>query len=262
MPRAALTAELITDAIAADGCLWVEGLLDQSEVAPLVEGIDRAFDGYDRWEEQHQAHGDQPSTDPWFSAFIPEPATVHITRPALRAGGGLPTADSPRLVRRWFDLVAETGLLAEVTRLFGETPITTLDKGTLRRVTSELGIEWHQDGAFLGPENGALNVWLALTDCAAAPGLEVVARRFDDVVETGTGGATYDWSTGPEVIADLARTTPVVKPPLAAGDALIFDGLLLHRTAQDPPHKTRYAIETWFFRPSRFPAHQQVPLAF
>jgi hypothetical protein len=134
----------------------------------------------------------------------------------------------------------------------------------LRRIGDDSGIEWHQDGSFLQPENGALNVWVTLSDCSDARGLEIVSRRFDELAPTGTGGAGYDWSTGPEVVAELARTTPVVQPDFSAGDALVFDGLLLHRTAPESPRRpeTRYAIETWFFRPSRFPDHQQVPLAF
>lgn len=189
---------------------------------------------------------------------------MHATRPWLRAGGGLFTADSPRVMRAWFDVVERTGLLDVIARYFGETPITSLDKCALRRIEAGAGIEWHQDGSFLGAENHALNAWVTLSDCRDAPGLEIVSRRFEDVTTTGTGGAGYDWSTGPDVVAELARTTPIVRPAFREGDALVFDGLLLHRTAQEPPSmpNTRYAIETWFFRPSRFPEHQQVPLAF
>ncbi len=61
----------------------------------------------------------------------------------------------------------------------------------------------------------------------------------------------------------LTASSPVVQPHFRPGDALFFDGLLLHRSTQPPPALPgrRYAIETWFFRPSRFPAHQEVPLS-
>lgn len=257
--RSDLSPECITDAIASAGCLWVKGLLDPEAIVGFIDGIDRAFAGYDRAEGSGER-----APDPWFSEFIPEPSAVHATRPWLRAGGGLFTADSPRVLRSWFETVEETGVLDVVSRCFRETPVTSLDKCALRRIPAGSGIEWHQDGSFLGPESYALNVWLTLTDCSDAPGLEIVSRRFAEVTTTGTGGAGYDWSTGPEVVAELARTTPIVRPDFKAGDALIFDGLLLHRTAQEPPAmpKIRYAIETWFFRPSRFPSQQEVPLAF
>ena len=260
VPRSEITPEVVMGAIASAGCIWVEGLLDPADVAWLRDGIDRAVEGHDRW--AGDGYPEEAPVDPWFSPFIPEPAMVHMTRPALRDRGGVFLADSPRLIRRWFDLLAEVGILDLVTEAFGETPVTSLDKDTLRRVATGEGIEWHQDGAFLGPESKSLDVWVTLTDCATAPGLDLVSRRFEEIVETGTGGASFDWSTGPEVIAELARTTPVVRPPFAAGDALIFDGLLLHRSAQEPPDAVRYAIETWFFPPSRFPSHQQVPLSF
>jgi hypothetical protein len=228
----------------------------------LVDGIDRAFAGYDDAAAAFAEGRPVEETD-WYTAFIPEPGPVHATRPWLREGGGLFTADSPQVADEWFGIVNGCGLRDAVAGALGESPITSLDKCALRRIDVGDGIEWHQDGAFLGPENGALNVWTTLTDCADSPGLELVSRRFDEVVETGTGGAGYDWSTGPDVVERLARTAPVVRPAFAAGDALIFDGLLLHRTAQVVPARarTRYAIENWFFGPSRFPAHQQVPLA-
>ena len=76
------------------------------------------------------------------------------------------------------------------------------NKCTLRRVPIDANTDWHQDGAFLGAGIRALNVWLALSDCGVdAPGLDLVPRRFDDVLETGTGGAIFDWAVGPDVVA-------------------------------------------------------------
>jgi len=39
----------------------------------------------------------------------------------------------------------------------------------------------------------------------------------------------------------------------APGDALLFDELLLHRTAALARAQDRYAIESWFFAPSSYP---------
>jgi hypothetical protein len=52
----------------------------------------------------------------------------------------------------------------------------------------------------------------------------------------------------------------IVRPRFEPGDALLFDHLMLHRTASEPSMtKRRYAIETWFFAPSAYP-DGQVPL--
>lgn len=257
-----LTADGLGDHLHQSGCVKVPGLIPATGAQVFISGIDRAFDGCDRW----MADPYSGELDPWFEPFIPPGGgALHLTRPWLRNGGGLFTGDSPRLANRWFELVHEIGLFDLIADHFGEAPVTSLDKCALRRIGrgDGDGIEWHQDGSFLGAENRAVNVWLSLSDTARSPGLEIVSRRFESIVETGTGGAGYDWSTGPEVVAELGRTNPVVQPHFAPGDALIFDGLLLHRTAQlDPPApERRYAIETWFFRPSAFPSHQEIPLA-
>ena len=127
--------------------------------------------------------------------------------------------DSPRLSRMWFEVVRTSGLLGCITQIFGERPITSLDKATLRRINAGAGIEWHQDGAFLGPGSGAINVWVELTDCTDASGLEIVPRRFDRIVETGTGGSTYDWFVGPEVVDEFTRDVRVQRPhPVSPAD--------------------------------------------
>jgi len=37
-------------------------------------------------------------------------------------------------------------------------------------------------------------------------------RRLDEIVETGTGGAVFDWAVGPQVIERLGAETPIVRP--------------------------------------------------
>ncbi len=66
------------------------------------------------------------------------------------------------------------------------------------------GISWHQDGAFLGGVR-ALNVWLSLSHCGDdAPGLDIVPKRIDRVVPTGTEGAAFDWSVSQAVVDEAA----------------------------------------------------------
>ena len=123
--------------------------------------------------------------------------------------------------------------------------------------------DWHQDGAFLGPGIRVVNVWIALTHCGDdAPGLDIVGGRLHDLVPTGTEGAWFDWSVGDPLVRAVSRDMPVVRPIFEPGDAILFDELNLHRTAITPGMtQERYAIESWFFAPSRFP-DTQVPVTF
>ena len=120
-----------------------------------------------------------------------------------------------------------------------------------------------QDGAFIGTGVRALNVGVALTDCGVdAPSMDVVPRRFTTIQESGTGGAIFDWAVGPDTVERLAAEHPVVRPQFAAGDALLFDDLFLHRTAVGPDLvRPRFAIESWFFGATGYP-EGQVPLVW
>ena len=122
--------------------------------------------------------------------------------------------------------------------------------------------EWHQDGAFLGSGTRTVNVWTALTPCGVdAPSIDVFARPFHEIVPTGTEDAAHTWSVS-RGQAERLGASAVVRPEFAAGDAMLFNQLTLHRTAVSPAMtKDRYAIESWFFAPSTYP-YEQVPIAF
>ena len=111
-------------------------------------------------------------------------------------------------------------------------------------------------------EVNALNVWLSLSRCGdEAPGLDIVARRLDHVVPTGTEGAVFDWSASQAVAEEAAGDAGIARPIFEPGDALLFDELLLHATAAEPDMpNVRYAVESWFFGPSGFPP-EYAPLA-
>jgi hypothetical protein len=138
-----------------------------------------------------------------------------------------------------------------------------MNKTTLRRVPLDTSTDWHQDGAFLGDGIRTVDVWLSLSSCGVdAPGLDIVPRRLDHLVETGTGDAKFSWSIAAAEVERAAGATPVCRPSFEPGDALLFDDLFLHRTACDATMtRERYAIETWFFAPSSYPS-AQIPLVF
>jgi hypothetical protein len=260
VPRSELTGAILGGAIVNHGCLIVRGLADPQEAAQLCRSIDRAFDACDA----RNSGTPLEETAPWFVPFNPKPEYPLTVgeRWWVRNGGGVWTADSPRLMFEVLDLLERKGLRQVLSDYLGERPGLSVKKCTLRRVPIDTGTDWHQDGAFLGPDIRTCNVWLTLTDCGVdAPGLDLVPKRLD-LLETGTEGAQFDWSVGPGVVERVAVDTAVVRPCFQAGDALLFDERHLHRTGVSPGMTTeRYAIETWFFAPSHYP-HPQVPIAF
>jgi hypothetical protein len=256
-----LTPEAISTGIHRHGCLHVRRLVPEARVQRLVDGIDRAMAGFDAY-----AAGESPDrTTPWFEPFMPrEEFSVGVKRSWVRDSGGVWTADSPRVLADLVDTLHAVGLAPAISAYLGERPVLSVNKCTLRRVGVEPGnANWHQDGAFLGDGIRSLNVWMSLSHCGRdAPGLDVVPRRLDEVLETGSEGAMFPWTVGPGVIERVSEGTPVCRPTFEPGDVLLFDDLFLHRTAADPTMpRERYAIETWFFAPSAYP-EGQIPLVF
>ena len=261
----ALNAAAIRGAMLSHGSLIVRGLVAPERAAELLAGIDRAFAGRDAQLDGGVADED---TSPWYRPFEPDDeyaASVSLGRGFVGKGSGIWTADSPRLLFELLRTYEDAGMREIVTEYLGERPALSVNKGTLRRAAPKVGTEWwHQDGAFLGAGIRSLNIWLSLNDSGVdAPGLEVVSKRLDAIVDAGTEGADFDWSVSDAVVAEVAGDA-IARPIFKAGDALLFDHLNLHRTGTTAAMtKTRYATETWFFAPSAYPdPYEQVPLAF
>jgi hypothetical protein len=260
VPPNELTPETLRRGIASSGCVLVPGLVPKPAVDLLVHDIDRALEGYD-------SHATGSGSSPWFQPFEPEEryrrgGKILAKRESVRSGGGVWTIDSPRTLYDLLETFDDTRLTPVISGFLGERPALSLNKCTLRRVPLDtLNASWHQDGAFLGKPIRTLNVWLALSDCGSdAPGLDILPRRLDGIVETGTEGSIFPWAVAPAMVERVARGTPIRRPPFEAGDALLFDELFLHRTACEPEMaRERYAIETWLFAPSVYP-DKQIPL--
>ncbi len=162
-------------------------------------------------------------------------------------------ADSPRLTYEMLELFAAAGLPRLVGRYLGEPPLLSVHKTTLRKADPAVGGAWHQDGAFMGDVK-ALNLWLSLSRCGdEAPGLDIVPRRVDRIVIDHD--AMLDVELTRTKAREAAGDVPILRPIFEPGDALFFDELFLHQTASDPSMPNpRYAIESWFFGGSAFPA--------
>jgi hypothetical protein len=248
--REQLTVERLRSGIMHHGSLLVRGLANGHQVEQLAFDIDKALVAFDT----HTAGKNDSDLAGWFQPFTQDRGSYRRLR---RRRGAVLAVDSPPAL---FDLV-ETFAHAGVDRLvrdyFAEPPMMLAKKVVLRRVPPHdmTSGGWHQDGAFMGVGIRSLNIWLALSHCGDdAPGLDVVGRRLDDLVETGGVGTFNAWATNPQA-AERVGSSAVVRPIFEPGDALLLDHLTLHRTAADVGMtKDRYAIETWLFAPSTYDA--------
>jgi hypothetical protein len=255
-----LTPDSLGSGVLRHGCLLVRGLVPPPKVGTLVDAIDRALAAHDA----HRDGAPVSQTAPWFVPFKPGPGySVGYGRQWVRDGGGVWTVDSPRAMFEVLETFEQVGLDRAITGYLGERPALSVKKWTLRRVPIDTSADWHQDGAFLGSGIRTINVWLSLSRCGEdAPGLDIVPRRLDHIVETGTHGAQFDWSVGPELVDRVAGDAGVSRPIFEPGDALLFDDFFLHQTGVSPGMtRDRYAIESWFFAPSTYP-HDQVTFVF
>ena len=257
--REQLTVKALRSGILRHGCLLVRGLVSPTRVEQLVADIDHAFDAYDA----HATGAPISKTAPWFVPFDPGPGKS-VPREWIRDGDGVVAVDSPRALFDLIETFDEVGIRELVSEYLGERPVLLANKWTLRRVPPgpDGHLDWHQDGAFLGADVRTVDVWLSLSNCGVdAPGLDLVSRRFDHIVEVGVNGATMDWTVSEDTVRQLAPDE-MCRPVFGPGDALILDHFLLHRTAYDPEMtRSRYAVEAWFAAPSAYPP-TALPIAY
>jgi hypothetical protein len=245
-----LSAGLIRAALLRHGAVIVRGLVDREAALSLADGVSRAYSERDRFLEKI------PPEPGYYEELQPEPPNEPIPhRTAVKLGAGLLAADAPRVAFEMFEAFGRAGLRDIVQDYLGEPPAIAANKTTLRKVDPEIPGAWHQDGKFLGDVN-SLNLWLSLSRCGdIAPGLDLVPRRLDHIVEAGIGGDGFETIVvTQEQAEELAGDAGIVRPIFEPGDAIFFDHLYLHQTASDPSMPNpRFAIENWFFGPSAFP---------
>ncbi len=261
MPGAFSVATL-TAALAQHGCLLVRDLVPRDRVAALVADVDRTFEAYDAWHAASETARTAPAT-PWYRPFVPQSDRLCyiLGREFTRRSGGIYAVDSPRMLREIARLCDDVDVGSVLTDLMGERPLMSASKCNVRRTPPDIPGAWHQDGSFVGTDTHTIDVWMALSDCGRdAAGLDVVPRRFDTLLETDAGGVVIPHAT---VEAALADGGPgIVSPEFNAGDVLLFDQFFVHRTAVTAAMtRDRYALETWFFAPARYP-QTQIPIAY
>lgn len=245
-----LTSGLLRAGILRDGAMLVRGAVSPEASRALAQGIEKAFT------DRTACNEGEPPADSLYEEFQPEPGFAQLTeRNWIEAGGGVLAADSPRLLFEMLDAFDRIGLDRVIEDYLCEPAAVSAEKCTLRKADPSVGGAWHQDGNFMGDVR-ALNVWLSLSRCGdVAPGLDIVPKRIDYLVEAGTDGAPLSYVISSAKVEEAAGETGIIRPIFEPGDVLLFDDLFLHQTGSDPGMpNARYAIESWFFGVSGFPA--------
>ena len=246
-----LDVDVIGGGITHHGCLRVNGLLDPSTVSQLRDLIDSAFDD--------RARAGRDASPSGAGDYVP------FTGSKIEAEGFanrvfMRMSDVPVAMRTVAGIFARSGLSRHVTDYFQERPAMIADKWVLRRSPKGgMATDYHQDGAFLGEDIRTMNCWIALSDCGPGtgrPSMDLIPRRFP-LLNAGDG-AIFNWSLNADKVEASVPDAMVVTPTFAAGDALIFDERLPHRTQFGPELGSRYAIESWFVAPSSYP-HKSLP---
>ncbi|RDS83401.1 hypothetical protein DWU99_12800 [Dyella psychrodurans] len=254
-----LNARTLAAGIQYHGALIVRGLLTESKASEMAAGVRRTLDSCGEWHQK----GQPAFESPWYWRLpLSEECELAQARFWVEGACGVWTVDSPRMLFDLTETLGQVGVIDAIAGYFGERPLLSVGKSTLRCVPSTIRVaDWHQDGAFMGGDIRSVNVWLSLSHCGEdASGLEVLPRRLPRVLPTGTHGANFEWSVGPGMVELAGEGMSTVSPVFAPGDAMLFDHYFLHRTGiPEAIAKDRYAIESWFFAPSAYP-QQQLPL--
>jgi hypothetical protein len=277
-----LSLAAVRDGFARSGCVLVRGLVPPERVEAWVAGVDATFAAYDASVDELGAPVDPTYYTPFPMPDLvsPEgagdsvtiapgsPSVRHIPvkahRRFSRQAGGVWMPDSPRMLFEFFELVDDARIGALISAFLGERPFLSANKCNVRRIPpEEMDGGWHQDGAFLGETVASFNFWVALTRCGRdAPGLDILPKRLDRILTPGGENAYFKWSLSDADVAAASGGLPVVRPEFEAGDALLFDHWLVHRTGTSAAMTSpRHAIESWFFGPSAWPL-SQLPLVY
>ncbi|MEM8498535.1 MAG: hypothetical protein AAF542_10970 [Pseudomonadota bacterium] len=246
--RSELSADHICSGILNHGALIVRNLLDKNCCAGLREDIDKTF-------EARQALVDgKHDGDAWYN--VPQAAPER----SMRGGGAIWAACAPRPMNTVLALYESLGLHSILDEYIGQETMLSVKKWVLRKAEALEFTGWHQDGAFMGSSIRSANLWISLSNCGHgtdSPGIDIVPGRLENIIETGTNGAFFDWSVGDQFVDATFHRNPPVTPVFNEGDAVFFDHFNLHRTSPGLHYsQPRYAIECWFLGAENYPQRQ------
>lgn len=263
--RRDLSLGVLSAAMRQRGALIVRNLMGPREARDFRLSIDAVIAAANAHAKETADGGPDMRTTDMKAAYLPLTPAAGLPERQHKAflgqSGAIETFLSPRVSFELFELFERLGLRSLLQHYFRDEPCVSFNKSVLRR-TEPLShpAEWHQDGAFMTEGIQSLNLWIALSECGGAtdcPGMDILPRRLDRVLPTGTNGAIFKWSVSGATVSESFPDVAPQRPTFAAGDAILFDHLNLHATSSDPSYtEARYAIETWFFSKSRCAINQ------
>ncbi len=251
-----LNIEKLAGSIRHHGALIVRNFLEADDVVDLRRSIDQVLNHFQKNKDQER----DEDSDLWYK--IPRTPkhkeSIKEDLKWMRGTGSMWALISPRAsgkILKAFDKLDLKSLLAEY---LDDEPCLSFKKWVLRRMQPLKGnADWHQDGAFMGKDIKSINLWMALTDCGPGterPGMDFLPKRLNEILETGTHGAHFDWAISHDFVKEKFPHIKPVSPKFNSGDAIFFDHMNLHVTSYNSAYtKRRYAIETWFFASSHHP---------
>ncbi len=266
-----LNPELLRNAIEGSGYLIVREFLNRKQSGIIRESIDNALNS--RF-EAYEIGCLEDADGPWYypSPYFPEKHEAFSNlgkSKKYQRSGSFRVIDSPRGTSRVLSVYKQLNLPGLLESYFGEPAVIAVRKWVFRLVNpikdgpTGVGGGWHQDGQFMGEGIQALNLWVALSECGQgtdAPGISLLPKRLNEILEYGTGGAKLNWVVGREVVEAQAKEAPIVSPHFQAGDALFFDHYSLHRSGKYAGQtKQRYALESWFYAGSAHADNAVIP---
>jgi ectoine hydroxylase-related dioxygenase (phytanoyl-CoA dioxygenase family) len=191
--------------------------------------------------------------------LLPEALCTRWREATACSAGSAPLSLLPLDAAAVLHAVANSAAAAPLVQALGPAPWCNLAQSWLR--TGRPAHHWHQDGAlrhdFLAhagqpaPADAALEMrtlWIALTPCGEdAPSLQWVATALPVLLSPP--------ELTPEAVAARFGKGAMQQAVLQPGDALLFDGLCLHRTHLTPDmQQARRSLELRFFRAEALPA--------
>ncbi|MFT4518826.1 MAG: hypothetical protein ACI9JM_001211 [Halioglobus sp.] len=265
-----LSAALLKKAISKSGYLIVRGFFNTEDAEDIKHCIDRSLNARADADEAQDEH----ARNAWYyaSEHFPGSHVAYSKRNQTKAfsrTGSIRVIDSPRGTFKVLEVYRQRGIKKLMEEYFGQAALLSIRKWVFRLIEPIEGMDdsigggWHQDGQFMGEGVIALNMWVSLTDCGhgtPAPGITLLPKRIEEIVEFGTHGAHLKWVVGGELVEELAADAPIISPTFAPGDALFFDHYSLHRSGHGPDQSTnRYALESWFYAKSATAGNSAIP---
>ncbi|MEM8760791.1 MAG: hypothetical protein AAGE83_10810 [Pseudomonadota bacterium] len=255
----------LRSAMCHHGALIVRNMLNLRQAHEYRVAIDRVIEAAKAYQKTVEEDAEDVRPTAMKADYLPfrdsESGVKRRNHSFVASSGSIETLLSPSFSLSLFDSFERLGLRRLLQDYFRDEPCVSFQKCVLRRAEPlKAPAEWHQDGAFMDRDIKSLNLWIALSECGGgtdSPGMDLVPRRLDEVLEPGTNGAIFNWSISGATVAEKFPGLEPARPFFGPGDAIFFDHLNLHATSSDPSFtQPRYAIENWFFAKGRAATNQ------